>query len=271
MNISNKTFIVTGGGNGLGRELVLSLLKRGNNVIAFDINEFALQETYKLAGDLKSRFSPVTVDITNKDLIDEIVDKTVATFGQIDGIINNAGVIQPFTTLENTDFATIKKVFDINFFGTLYMIKAFLPHLLTRPEAWIVDVSSMGGFLPVPGQAIYGASKAAVKILTESLASELDGTNVHVTTVFPGAIATDIKSNSGLGKDAGVNASDCAEIPKGLLSPAAAADIIIKATEHKKVRSYVGNDAKLMFRWYRAFPNWASRIIGKKVKENHKM
>ena len=271
MQLKNKTIVVTGGGNGLGRELVLNLLKRGNNVIAFDINEAALQETLKLAGELELRFSPVVVDITNKDLIEKIVDNTIATFGQVDGIINNAGVIQPFTTLENTDYSTIKRVFDINFFGTLYMIKAFLPHLLTRPEACIVDISSMGGFLPVPGQAVYGASKAAVKILTESLASELDGTNVRVTTVFPGAIFTDIKANSGLGKNEGVNASDCTEIPKGVLSPVAAADIILKEVEQNKAHSYVGNDSKIMFRWYRAFPKWASKVIGKKVKENHNL
>ena len=115
MVLSNKTIVVTGGGNGLGRELALNLLNRGNNVIAFDINEAALQETLKLTGDLKSRFSPVVVDITNQELIEGIVDKTIATFGQIDGIINNAGVIQPFTTLVNTDYSTIKRVFDINF------------------------------------------------------------------------------------------------------------------------------------------------------------
>jgi short-subunit dehydrogenase len=70
-------------------------------------------------------------------------------------------------------YEAIERVMNVNFYGTLYMTKTFLPHLLTRPEAHVVNVSSMGGFLPVPGQVIYGASKAAVKLLTEGLHSEL--------------------------------------------------------------------------------------------------
>jgi short-subunit dehydrogenase len=78
------------------------------------------------------------------------------------------------------------------------MTKTFLPHLLKRSEGIIVNVSSMGGFLPVPGQTIYGSSKAAVKLFTEGLNSELTGTNVHVMGVFPGAIGTNIAANSGV-------------------------------------------------------------------------
>ena len=78
------------------------------------------------------------------------------------------------------------------------MTKSFLPHLLKRPEAHIVNVSSMGGFLPVPGQTIYGASKAAVKLLTKGLHSELPGMNVKVTIIFPGAVNTNMTKNSEL-------------------------------------------------------------------------
>jgi short-subunit dehydrogenase len=95
-------------------------------------------------------------------------------------------------------YDAIERVLNVNLYGVIYMTKAFLPHLLTRPEAHIVNVSSMGGFFPVPGQSLYGASKAAVKLLTEGLYSELIDTNVRVTAVFPGAIATNISQNSGL-------------------------------------------------------------------------
>jgi len=271
MDLSNKTIVVTGGGNGMGRELVLNLLKRGNNVIAMDINESALQETFRLAENRKKALATMVVDVTSKDSIDELVNKSIAIFGQVDGIIDNAGVIQPFVKLNDTDFTIIKRVFDINFFGTLYMMKAFLPHLLTRPEACIVNISSMGGFLPVPGQSVYGASKAAVKILTESLASELTATNVRVTTVFPGAIFTNIKANSGLGKEksAGKDPSKYAVAPKGVLEPAVAAEIIIKGVEQNKVRVFVGRDSKIMNAMYRLNPTFASKLISKKIKENH--
>ena len=81
-------------------------------------------------------------------------------------------------TVEDLDYATIERVLNVNLMGTIYLVKAFLPHLKARPEAHIANVSSMGGFLPVPGQVMYGASKAAVKLLTEGLYAELLDTNV---------------------------------------------------------------------------------------------
>lgn len=110
--------------------------------------------------------------------------------GKVDGIINNAGIIHPFLKVNELEYDKIKLVMDINFYGTLYMVKSFLPYLLKRPVAHIANVSSMGGFLPVPGQTIYGASKAAVKLLTEGLRAELKDTNVKVTLVFPGGVST---------------------------------------------------------------------------------
>jgi len=266
MKLINKTIIITGGGGGMGRELVLNLLKRGNRIIALDINESGLQETVRLAENRKEALATQVIDITCKESIDELVDKAIATFGYVDGIINNAGIIQPFEKLNNMDFATIRKVFDINFFGTLYLIKAFLPHLLTRPEAHIVNISSMGGFLPVPGQSIYGASKAAVKIMSESLASELAETNVQVTTVFPGAIFTDIKINSGL-KEAGVSASDCKTAPKGVTLPSIAVETILEGMEQNKSRVYIGKDCKTMNMFYRLNPAFACKLIYNKMKD----
>lgn len=266
MQLKNKTIIVTGGGNGMGREMVLNLLKRGNNVIALDINESGLQETARLAEDRRAALAAFVIDITQKESIDELVEKAVATFGQVDGIVNNAGVMQPFEKLNDMNFETIKRVFDINFFGTLYLIKAFLPYLFTRPEAHIVNVSSMGGFLPVPGQSIYGASKAAVKIMSESLTSELANTNVRVTTVFPGAIFTDIKINSGL-KEVGVTASNCTTVPKGMTTPAAAVEAIIKGVEQRNPRVYIGKDSKTMSMFYRLNPAFACKLIYSKMKD----
>src|SRR4029077_20400389 len=125
------------------------------------------------------------------------------------------------------------RVMNINFYGTLYMIKTFLPHLLTRPEAHIVNISSMGGLLPVPGQTIYGASKAAVKLLTEGLNSELSNTNVKVTVVFPGAVNTNITKNSGLNTPA-QSATGNKSIK--ILSAAKAADIIAEGMENDRYR-----------------------------------
>ncbi|GHU83586.1 hypothetical protein FACS189415_6160 [Bacteroidia bacterium] len=197
MKVQNKTIVVTGGGNGIGRQIVLNLLAKGAKVVAVDINESALQATMQLAGDNHDKLSTHLLDITNRDAVEAFANQAIERHGTIEGIVNNAGIMQPFVKVNDLDYTHIEKVINVNFYGVLYMTKAFLPHLLQRPEASIVNVSSMGGLLPVPGECIYGATKAAVTLLTEGLHSELRNTNVKMTLVCPGAMATDIKFHSG--------------------------------------------------------------------------
>lgn len=260
MKLQNKIVVVTGGGNGMGRELVLALLSKGASVAAVDINASALQETVELAGMNRGNLATYTVNITDRALVDALPERVISRFGAVDGLINNAGVIQPFVRLKDLDYAAIDRVMNVNLFGTLYMTKAFLPHLLARPEAHITNISSMGGFLPVPGQTIYGAAKAAVKLLTEGLSSELQGTNVRVTVVFPGAIGTNIAANSGVVMDSHQQGMD-REGPIKMLAPDKAARIIIDGIENNRYRVLVGSDARLMDAVYRLNPQRAARFI----------
>ena len=183
-------------------------------------------------------------------------------FGAVDGVINCAGVIQPFARIAELDYAVIARVFDVNFHGTLYMTKAFLPRLLARPEAHIVNISSMGGFLPVPGQTAYGASKAAVKLLTEGLQAELAQTNVRVTVVFPGAVATNIASNSGVTVGAIAEAGRFAP----LAADRAARDIL-DGMEKNQNRVLVGRDARFLDWLYRLNPGRATAFVAKRMKD----
>lgn len=262
MKAQNKVLVVTGGGSGMGRELVLHLLAKGAKVVAIDINEATLQETVALAGSATTSLSTFVVDITNRPAVELLLTDALARFGAVDGIINNAGIIQPFIKVNDLSYEAIERVFNINLYGTLYLTKTFLPHLLTRPEAHIVNISSMGGFLPVPGQTIYGASKAAVKLLTEGLNSELADTNVRVSVVFPGAIKTNISDNSGLKprKAAGEGKS----MP--VLSPTTAAQLIVKGMEENRYQVFVGKDAKVMDWLYRLNPRRAAGFIARKMK-----
>ncbi len=198
MRAAGKVIVVTGAGSGMGRELVLELVRRGAKVAGVDINEATLAETVTLAGSGADRVATFALSVTDKAAVEALPAAVEERFGAVDGIINCAGIIQPFVRLKDLDYAAIDRVLGVNWFGTLYMTKAFLPVLLKRPEAHIVNVSSMGGFLPVPGQTIYGASKAAVKLLTEGLHGECAGTPVRVTVVFPGGMATNITTNSGV-------------------------------------------------------------------------
>lgn len=265
MKVQSKVVIVTGGGSGMGRELVLNMLSKGAKVVAIDINESALQETVALSGSKPGALQTFVVDITNKASVDKLVKDAIDQFGSVDGIINNAGIIQPFVKVADLSYEVIERVMNINFYGTLYMIKAFLPHLLTRPEAHIVNISSMGGFMPFPGQTIYGASKAAVKLLTEGLHSELAGTNVNVTIVFPGAVNTSISKNSGINNP---RQSTTENKSVKVLSPAKAAQIIVEGMERKAYRVLVGKDAKIMDFFYRMNPKSAAAMIRKKMQSS---
>lgn len=260
MKVSNKLWVVTGGGNGMGRELVLQLLAKGARVAAIDLNERSLAETATLAGNQAASLTTFVLDITDHTAVTILTARIAAKCGPIDGLINNAGIIQPFLKVADLGYPTIERVLNVNLFGTIYMTKAFLPHLIGRPEAHIVNISSMGGFVPFPGQVLYGASKAAVKLLTEGLASELAGTSVKVTVVFPGAVLTNISANSGV---SGLPAPTGKKPPAIGVTPAKAAKIILKGIERNCVRVLVGTDAKIMDFLSRLAPRSAARLIQK--------
>jgi short-subunit dehydrogenase len=261
MKIDGKVFVVTGGGNGIGRELVLLLLQKGARVAAVDISEEALRGTVDLAGSQKDRLSTHVVNITDRAAVEALPAAVMAAHKTVDGLINCAGIIQRFVKFKDLNYSDIEKVMNVNFYGMMYMTKTFLPFLMARPEAHIANVSSMGGFLPVPGQMLYGASKAAVKLFTEALYSEFAGTNVHVTVIFPGAIGTNIASNSG------VNLSVGADAGKGMKMTAApvAAQVIVDGIERNKFRVLIGSDAKMMDFLYRLMPQRATKIINSQM------
>ncbi|MDG5788383.1 SDR family oxidoreductase [Evansella sp. AB-P1] len=263
MKVSNKVFVVTGGGAGIGRDLVLTLLSSGASVAAVDINKIALEETLELSGGNQDKLSTHVVDITDRHGVESLPEDVIAYHGAVDAIINNAGIIQPFVKINDLDYEKIKLVMDINFYGTLYMTKTFLPYLLKRPFAHITNVSSMGGFLPVPGQSIYGASKAAVKLFTEGLHSELKDTNVKVTIVFPGGVGTNILENSGVDN---LKITDESQNQKyKVLTPREAAEIIINGIEKDKFRVLPGKDSKMMDLFYRFNPKRAANVIANKL------
>jgi short-subunit dehydrogenase len=262
MKLNSKTVLVTGGAKGIGRELTLQLLNRGSRVAVVDLDENAMEETKALSGNLKDKLSLHKVNITDREAVEQLPDLVIAAHGAIDGIINNAGIIQPFVRINQLDYNAIDKVMQVNFYGSLYMIKAFLPHLLKRPSAHIANISSMGGFLPVPGQSIYGASKAAVKLMTEALYSELKNTNVKVSIVFPGAVGTNIAANSGI--EVPVMNSNGKKYK--MLEANKAAEKILHGIEKDKFRILVGSDASFMDFIYRLSPKYATDLISKQMK-----
>lgn len=259
MILENKTVVVTGGGNGMGRELSLQLLTKGAKVAAVDINEAALKELTELAGNMSDRLSTHIADITDPERVTALPAEIIAKFGDIHVLLNNAGIVQPFIPVSDLEEASIRRIMEINFFGPLSMIRAFLPYLAEQDTAYIANVSSMGGFLPVPGQTIYGASKAAVKLLTEGLRAELSKTHIGVSVVFPGGVSTNITGNSGV-KTPEIKGNIGKAMSK-LTTPQQAAKIMIRGIEKEKPRILVGRDAKLMDFLSRFFPKQAAKFM----------
>lgn len=261
MQVNGKVFVVTGGGNGIGREVVLALLDKGAKVAAVDLSAGGLAETANLSRG-SAALSTHTVSITDRAGVEALPAEVIARHGQVDGLINVAGIIQPFVRINDLAYADIERVMNVNFWGVLNMVKTFLPELLKRPEGHIVNVSSMGAYAPVPGQSVYGASKAAVKLLSEGLYAELLDTKVGVTIVFPGATATNIAGNSGIVM-AGM---DAASSKFKMTSPKETARLLIEGIEKNTLHVFAGSDAKMMDRMARYAPNRVGKIIYKQMK-----
>ena len=266
MKVNNKTIVVTGAGSGMGRELTLQLIKKGTRVAMVDINTQGMVETTSLAGG--SNVSSHEIDISNRTSVEQLPEEVIKIHGNIDGIINNAGIIQPFVDVKDLGYDKIERIMNINFYGTLYMTKSFLPYLLNRPEAHIANVSSMGGFIPFPGQTFYGASKAAVKLFTEGLYAELRNTNVGVTVIHPGAINTNIMSNSGIKTKAEEAESKKVQDNRALSAEKAAA-IMINAIERNRFRVVIGKDARMLDILFRIHPQRAVNFIVKQMSKMH--
>lgn len=263
VKVNGKVFVVTGGGSGVGRELVGELLSRGAKVAAVDINSQALEETARLSGNNTDRLTTHCVNVADMESVAALPGQVISRHGAVDALINNAGIIHPFVSVNEIGYEMIKKVMEINFGGTLYMTKAFLPHLLTRPEAHITNVSSMGALFSVPGQTIYGASKAGIKILTEGLSSELKDTPIRVMAVFPGGIGSNILDNSGV--DTTRRMKQVQKVFK-LLTPKKAASMIVSGIEKKRHRLTPGVDSCLTDFFCRLSPYMAPRWIYQVMK-----
>lgn len=203
------------------------------------------------------------VNIADRVQVEALPDAVIAVHKTVDGLINCAGIIQKFVKFKDLSFAVIERVMNVNFYGTVKITKTFLPHLLARPEGHIVNISSMGGFLPVPGQALYGASKATVQLFTEDLYAELTGTNVHVTMVFPGGIGSNIATNSGVSIQMD---ADTQQRQYKTTSPLTAAQVVLDGVEKESFRVLIGSDAKMMDFLYRLMPKRAIKMITDQMK-----
>lgn len=249
-NLQSKVAVVTGAGSGIGRALALNLAEEGCELALAEINKETLQETVDLLAYKNIKVSSHIVDVADRENYPQFVQAVIAEHGHVDIVINNAGVSHT-DTIEDTKYEDFDWIMGINFWAMVYGSKEFLPHLKQRPEAHIVNLSSVFGIIAVPTQATYNATKFGIRGFTEAFRQELRKTSVKVTSVHPGGIRTNIVRNSRTYKG-----PDGLEIDPDLMAKLfdritvttadKAAKTIIKGIKKNKRRVLIGADAKII-------------------------
>ena len=260
MEIRNRKVIITGAASGVGKELTKKFLSYNSIVVAVDVNAENLKELKKELNT--DKLYTYQLDVTDRAAIKKFKKWYAKELRNLDILINNAGIIQPFMKVEDLPDEITDRVMKVNFRGPYDLIQDFMDLLKQKHETYIVNVSSMGGFFPFPYQTVYGASKAALKIFTEGLYAELSSSNVHVMIVLPGAMATNITQNSGV-EMTQTSSDTSSSIP--MLSASDAADQIITGIVKNKFKIFVGKDAKFMRLLYKWNSKKAIDFINKKM------
>ncbi|WP_407187461.1 SDR family NAD(P)-dependent oxidoreductase [Bradyrhizobium centrosematis] len=241
---------ITGAASGIGRALAIELAQRGCDLALADRDEAGLKA---LAGKIgrDRKISLHRVDVGDASDIAQFATEATSAHPALGIVVNNAGVAL-MGSFEEIDQAQMDWLFDINFWGVVHGTRAFLPHLKTRAEAHIVNLSSIFGIIAPPGQSAYAAAKFAVRGFSESVRHELAvaGSSVKLSVVHPGGVATAIARNARTGVGVTDNARRAQSIERfenaAKTTPKDAALRIIRGIEKNEPRILIGNDARFM-------------------------
>lgn len=266
-NLNGKTALITGAGSGIGRALAQVLAKKGVNLALNDCNLDSLKETKQLIDNKSIKVELYPYDVANREQVYANRDSILADFGSLDIVINNAGIVVTNTTIQHIDYSDIERVVDVNMWGVVYGTKAYLDHLLQRPEAAIVNLSSVFGMIGFANQAAYCMTKFAVRGFSETLRMELKQTRVCVTTVHPGGIQTNIVLNSTQANEQTKQqlAQDFASVAR--TTPESAAQKIVQGIISKKRRVIVGIDGRVIDLMARLLPVLYTDIVYAQYKK----
>lgn len=182
MRLKGKVAIVTGAASGFGAEIARLYAREGAKVAVVDLNE---QGAQKVAAEIGPAALAVRCDVSNRADVDNVISKTVAAFGPIDIVVNNAGYTHKNQPLLNVDEKTFDRVFDVNVKAIYHMVMAITPTMRERRSGCIINVGSTAGIRPRPGLSWYNASKGAANLLSKSLAVELAPDNIRVNVICP--------------------------------------------------------------------------------------
>lgn len=268
MKLENRVAVITGAASGIGRAVAISLAWRGCHLALADLDESGLQETAGQGAGFGVHVSCHRLDVADREAVRQLPEQVLAEHGHVDLLINNAGVALG-GTFEQISEADFDWLMEINFHGTVRMTRAFLPLLRQSEEARIVNISSLYGLVSPPGQTAYSASKFAVRGFSNALRHELEGTNVGVSVVHPGGVATAIarsaRAPSGATEEE-VRRQRAISEKLLRMSPDKAGEIIALGIERRQPRIVVGADAKVVSLLERIAPVGYWKLLKKGLK-----
>ena len=189
--------IVTGASSGIGEATARRLAHDGARVVLAARREDRLNELKSEIEDAGGTALVVPTDVTDREAVQALADKTKSEYGQIDVLVNNAGVM-PLTLLHNMRTDDWYQTVDVNLYGVLHAVEAVLPTMMEQGSGHVVNVSSTAGRRVYPGGAVYSATKYAVRALSEGMRQELGPSHgIRVTCIEPGAVSTELTDSIG--------------------------------------------------------------------------
>lgn len=265
LDFANKIVIITGASTGIGRATAIAFYRAGARLVLAARSTADLEQLATELGGHEVAL-PVTVDVSDPDQCQMLIDSAVAHFGGIDVLVNNAGMIVsgPFEHLQPGD---IERQFAVNYFGVVYCTRAALPHL-KRSRGVVVNVSSIAGFVGTPTSGAYSASKAALNNFGQSLAAELKQYGISVVTVCPYFASGAQLSNKGILREGSRHQKMAPGAPAGKVRKAPGrqtveqvADAVVDAAAHRRRLVVLSPYGRLIWRLQRLAPWLVDRVL----------
>jgi 3-oxoacyl-[acyl-carrier protein] reductase len=186
-----KTIVITGAASGIGRATALIFAREGANVVCADINEAGVQETAHQVNAIGSQALALTIDVSKRAAVNDMVQLALNGFGRIHFLFNSAGSAIKRSKFLDIDDDLLERTLDLNFKGTFYAMQAVIPHMLENKGGVIVNVASMAVKRGGPGSSVhYAAAKGAVNTMTLGVAREFAKDNIRCLSISPGPINT---------------------------------------------------------------------------------
>jgi short-subunit dehydrogenase len=255
--IADKVCWVTGASSGIGEALSMALSQAGARLILSARRESELQRVRQLC-EHPERVEILPLDLTDINSFDQKTEQAVGIFGKIDILVNNGGISQR-SLIRETSLEVDRQIMEVNFFGTIALTKALLPHFMENNNGHIVVVSSLVGKFGTPLRSAYSASKHALHGYFDALRAEHYRDNIRVSLVCPGFIKTQVSVNALTATGEKQNSMDPAQ-EKGMPADECARQIIA-AIRHNREETYIGGKEKFAVYVKRLFPAIFSKVL----------